>query len=130
MTEFKYKPIYSIFDFETIKFEKISEKGVSVLNIDNNKYLKPDYDALKTISQKSFSEINYFFSRSHLKNLSDIFKDKDSSENDRFVAKKLIENAVISSSRIFPICQDTGTATIAAEKGNFVLTDFDEKSFE
>lgn len=127
MTEFKYKPIYSMFDFETIKFEKISEKGVSVLNIDNNKYLKPDYDALKTISQKSFSEINYFFSRSHLKNLSDIFKDKDSSENDRFVAKKLIENAVISSSKIFPICQDTGTATIAAEKGNFVLTDFDEK---
>lgn len=127
MTDFKYSPVYKMFDFNNIKFEKISDKSGSVIKIDNKAYLKPDYDALKTISKKSFSEINYFFSRSHLESLSEILKDKDSSENDRFVAKKLIENAVISSSGIFPLCQDTGTATIAAEKGNFVITDFDEK---
>jgi fumarate hydratase class I len=127
MTEFSYSPLYKMFDFKNIKLEKISDKSGSVLKIDNKNYFKPDYDALKTISQKSFSEINYFFSKSHLKALSEILKDKESSENDRFVAKKLIENAVISSSKIFPLCQDTGTATIAGEKGNFVLTDFDEK---
>jgi fumarate hydratase class I len=127
MTEFNYTPVYKMFDFKNIKFEKISDKEIAVIKIHNKNYIKPDYESLKIISQKSFSEINYFFSRSHLKNLSDILKDKESSENDRFVAKKLIENAVISSSKIFPICQDTGTATISAEKGNLVLTDFDEK---
>jgi len=127
MTEFKYKPLYSMFDFENIKFEKISGKGIAVLKLDNKKYLKVEPYALKTISQKSFSEINYFFSRSHLQNLADILKDNESSKNDKFVAKKLIENAVIASSKIFPLCQDTGTASIVSEKGNFVLTDYDEK---
>ncbi|MDY0132761.1 MAG: FumA C-terminus/TtdB family hydratase beta subunit [Desulforegulaceae bacterium] len=127
MSEFKYLPLYPMFDFGNVKFEKVSGKGGSVLKFDNKNYLKIEYDDLKTIAEKSFSEINYFFSKSHLQKLSDILKDKESSENDKFVARKLIENAVISSSKIFPLCQDTGTATISAEKGNLVLTDFDEK---
>jgi fumarate hydratase class I len=127
MTDFEYTPIYSLFDFKNIEFDKISKDYISEVQAGNSKLLKIDAKALEAVSQKSFSMINYFFSKSHLQQLSNILKDKNSSENDKFVAKKLIENAVAASSGIFPLCQDTGTASVIGEKGNLVLTDFDEK---
>ena len=51
-----------------------------------------------------------------------ILDDPEASDNDRFVARTLLKNAVISAGGKLPFCQDTGTATIVAKKGQYVLT--------
>ena len=59
-----------------------------------------------------------------------ILDDPDASDNDKYVALELIKNAVISSEREFPMCQDTGTAIVIAKKGQSVWTGFnDEEAF-
>ncbi len=124
---FDYLPIYKFPDFAEVDFEKISDGNISRFKLGSEYYLKIEYEDLQFLAKKCFSEINYFFSKSHLKKLSSILNDKEASSNDRFVARKLIENAVVASSKIFPLCQDTGTASIIAEKGNLILSGFDEK---
>ena len=41
----------------------------------------------------------------------EIFPLPEASDNDRFVAESLLNNAVIAAKGILPGCQDTGTAT-------------------
>jgi fumarate hydratase class I len=49
-------------------------------------------------------------------------KDTEASANDRFVAVELLKNAVIAAERVFPSCQDTGTAIVMGKKGEDVYT--------
>ncbi len=51
-----------------------------------------------------------------------ILDDHEATDNDRFVALEMIKNAVISSNRVLPMCQDTGTALVNATRGEQVLT--------
>lgn len=56
----------------------------------------------------------------HLQQLSNILKDNEASENDKFVAKELLKNANIASGMVLPGCQDTGTAIVMGKKGENV----------
>lgn len=125
--EFENREVYKNFDFKNKEFKNISTKNISKLNLEDKEFLKVEEDAFTEISERAFSELNFFFTKSHLQQLSNILEDEESSVNDRFVARKLLENAVAASAGIFPICQDTGTATIVCEKGKSVITGFDEK---
>jgi fumarate hydratase class I len=69
------------------------------------------------------SDIQYLLRPSHLLGLSKILKDPEASQNDRYVAATLLKNAVISSGRRLPQCQDTGTAIVMANRGQNVWTD-------
>jgi fumarate hydratase class I len=65
----------------------------------------------------------------HLARLTEVFRDPESSANDRTVALELIKNAVISAERVFPMCQDTGTAIVIGKKGQRVFSgDGDEEA--
>jgi fumarate hydratase class I len=55
-----------------------------------------------------------------------VLNDPEASDNDKFVARTLLKNAVISAQGKLPFCQDTGTATVIAKKGQFVLTGGDD----
>ncbi|OON24055.1 fumarate hydratase class I, partial [Opisthorchis viverrini] len=55
--------------------------------------------------------------------LSNILKDKDASNNDKFVALELLKNANIAAGMVLPGCQDTGTAICMGKKGQYVWTD-------
>jgi fumarate hydratase class I len=46
----------------------------------------------------------------------------EASDNDRFVARELLKNAVIAAGGVLPSCQDTGTALVKGKKGQFVFT--------
>jgi len=127
MDNFFYKDIYKVLNFNGIEFENVSENFVSIDKAFGKKLIKVEYNALNEISKKAFEDINFFFQKSHLKKLSTILKDDKASQNDKFVARKLLQNAIIASSSVFPICQDTGTSTIIGEKGNSIITDYDEK---
>ena len=59
---------------------------------------------------------------SHLQSLSNILKDEEATDNDKFVAMELLKNAQIAAEMVLPSCQDTGTAIIMGKKGSRVLT--------
>jgi fumarate hydratase class I len=58
----------------------------------------------------------------HLAQVAAILDDPEASDNDRYVALTMLRNAEVASKGILPFCQDTGTATIVAKKGQQVWT--------
>jgi fumarate hydratase class I len=89
--------------------------------------IKGEY--LTTLSKQAFSDIAHLLRPAHLKQLSNILKDDEASDNDKFVALELLKNANIASGRILPGCQDTGTAIIMGKRGNLVLTDGKDEAY-
>ena len=53
-------------------------------------------------------DIAHLLRPQHLQQLSNILKDVEATENDKFVALELLKNANIASNFILPGCQDTG----------------------
>ena len=101
--------------------------GVSTHNVtidgQTRKFLTVHSSVLTKLAEIAFSEISHFLRPSHLASLSNILKDPEASDNDRFVALDLIKNAVVSAGGELPMCQDTGTAIIYAKRAQTVLTD-------
>lgn len=93
-------------------------------------FIRIPQNALKTLAFNAFSDIAFYFTQSHIDDLKRIACDDFASDNDRFTAASLLENARISSEGKLPLCQDTGTAIVIAEKGERILSigDRDELS--
>ncbi|KJP87442.1 hypothetical protein AK88_02874 [Plasmodium fragile] len=82
---------------------------------------------LTKLCEYAFKEILFFLNKKHLKQLSNILNDGESSKNDKYVAMTLIKNAVISAEQNLPGCQDTGTAIILGKKDEDILTSYEHK---
>ncbi|MCQ2965755.1 MAG: FumA C-terminus/TtdB family hydratase beta subunit [Alphaproteobacteria bacterium] len=107
------------------EFDKIDE--ISIEN--RGDYLFIPSNVFEELSYQAFKRLGHFLRTEHLKQIKAIVDDSHSSENERFVCKLILRNAVRASKGVFPICQDTGTAIIFGEKGNKILTDGDEDIF-
>ena len=107
---------------KNITFEKISDISIEKIKIKNKKYTFINQKTIEKLSEKAFYEISHFLRSSHLKKLSKILKDKEASDNDKYVANTLLKNANVAAGGILPMCQDTGTAIVIGKKGNQVLT--------
>lgn len=83
-------------------------------------------DQLSLLAEKAFERISFTFSPDHLERLAAIVHDDGNSDNDRLVASQLLENAVIASRGVYPLCQDTGTAQVFAWKDSAIHTDSDD----
>ena len=88
--------------------------------------LKVDGAALTTLAETAFTEVAHLLRPGHLAQLRQILDDPEASDNDRFVAFDLLKNAVVSAAGVLPMCQDTGTAIVHAEKGQRVWTTGDD----
>jgi fumarate hydratase class I len=77
---------------------------------------------LTLLAERAFHDVSFFLRAPHLDEVAAILKDPESSAPDRAVAFELLKNAAISADGVFPMCQDTGTAVIYAEKGQRVST--------
>jgi fumarate hydratase class I len=64
----------------------------------------------------------------HLAQLAKILDDAEATANDKFVAYDLLKNANIAAGGVLPMCQDTGTAIVAAKKGRLVWTEGDDEA--
>ncbi len=84
-------------------------------------------EALHLLAREAFHDVAFFLRAAHLEKLAATLDDPESSENDRFVAEALLRNAVIAAQGVLPMCQDTGTATVMAWKGEQVLTGGDDE---
>ena len=86
------------------------------------KILRVDRRALTELTAEAVRDISHLFRPGHLDQLGKILGDPEATDNDRFVARTLLENANVSAGMVLPSCQDTGTAIVMAKKGQQVWT--------
>ncbi len=67
--------------------------------------------------------------REHNEQVARILSDPEASQNDKGVALAFLRNAEIAARGELPICQDTGTATVVAKKGQGVWTGVRDEEF-
>lgn len=123
--KFEYSPLLPL-EKDTTKYVKLTSSGIREIKVGRKKFLQVKPEVLKLLSREAFRQVNFYFRASHLDNLAAIIEEPEASANDRFVAARLIKNAVIAAEGVLPLCQDTGTATIIGYKGENVLTGLDD----
>ncbi|MDH5559917.1 MAG: fumarate hydratase [Deltaproteobacteria bacterium] len=119
--EFQFQEMFNTGRDDT-EYRLLTKEGVTTFQLEGKTFLKIDPASLRLIAKEAFHDTAHLLRTSHLKSLHKILLDPEASDNDLYVANTLIENAVIAAEREFPGCQDTGTAIIAAKKGERVLT--------
>ncbi|MDR1315493.1 MAG: FumA C-terminus/TtdB family hydratase beta subunit [Spirochaetales bacterium] len=85
-------------------------------------FLRVGDRTLSFLAEEAFHDAAFYLRGAHLEKIAAITEDPQASANDRYVAGSLLRNAAIAAEGFFPICQDTGTAGVAAWKGARVLT--------
>jgi fumarate hydratase class I len=121
MSTFFYQDPYPIKQDKT-SYRKISADFVKVEDYGNRKVLHVDPKALEVLSQEAMSDVSFYLRATHLQMLNNILQDPEATDNDRFVAYNLLQNAVVAAEGQLPSCQDTGTAIVFAKKGEDVYT--------
>ena len=106
----------------------LTNKHVSIQKFQDQNILVVEPEAIRLLSETAFSDINHLLRPGHLEQLTNILKDPEATDNDRFVAYDLLKNANIAAGGILPMCQDTGTAIIMAKKGRNVWTEGDDNN--
>ncbi len=108
---------------DTTSYRLLSSNHVRVESYAGREMLIVDPEALTLLARTAMTDINFFLRPTHQELVAKILDDPEATENDRYVARAMLENARISAERKLPFCQDTGTATVYAKKGHLVLTD-------
>jgi fumarate hydratase class I len=129
-TTFEYDPLFSESEHPvSTQYVKIDGDFVAIDHFGTEKILKIRPEALTELTARAFDDVSHLLRTTHLQKLSQILDDPESSTNDKYVASQLLENAVIAAERIFPSCQDTGTAIIIGKKGQRIWTGVDDSRY-
>lgn len=119
---FFYQDPYPLSEDKT-EYYQLTDKYVSLQPFNGKDILKIEPEALTVLAQQAIYDSQFFLRAAHQKQVAAILSDSEASENDKYVALQLLRNAEISAKGILPNCQDTGTTTIVAKKGQQVWTD-------
>ncbi len=119
--EFKYYDPYPVGKDNT-EYYLLTKDHVSVAQFEGEDILKVDKEGLTKLANAAFYDTSFMLRTEHLKQVAAILDDDEASENDKYVALTMLRNAEVSSKGVLPFCQDTGTATIFAKKGQKVWT--------
>ena len=130
MPEFHYQDPFPL-DKDKTDYRKIegSEKYVSIVKFDGKDILKIEPKALTLLANQAMRDVSFMLRPAHNEQVAKILSDPDASQNDRGVAMAFLRNAEISANFELPVCQDTGTATIVAKKGQQVWTGANDSEF-
>ncbi len=121
MSDFKFETMFPLGEDNT-EYRRLTKEHVRVREFEGQDVLMIEPQGLTLLANQAFKEVAHLYRSEHLKKLRMIIDDPESSDNDRYVSLELLKNAVIASDRVYPMCQDTGTAIIMAKKGQKVWT--------
>ena len=107
---------------ESCSFKKIDTAPV----LYKDGFLHIPEQVFEDLAFQAFKDISHLLRSKHLALIRAVFDDPKASQNERFAALEFLKNANIASGMVLPLCQDTGTAVVFAEKGHLVLTDGEE----
>ena len=126
MSKFKYEKLFQ-FGKDNTKYIKLDSKPFKTKKIDDKEILVITKDVIENLTKEAFYNISHFLRPDHLNQIAKIFKDKEASDNDKYVALTLLKNANVAAGGILPMCQDTGTAIVLGKKGSAIWTNFDDE---
>jgi len=120
---FVYQDPYPLAGDKT-RYRKLqgSDKYVSIASFEGRDVLKVDPEALTVLANEAMRDVSFLLRGEHNESVGRILRDPEASQNDKGVAVAFLRNAQISAEFELPVCQDTGTATIVAKKGQQVWT--------
>ncbi|MCC6776532.1 MAG: fumarate hydratase, partial [Hyphomicrobiales bacterium] len=124
---YKHTPLFPL-GKDTTRYRKLGSEGVRVEKVMGREMLVVEREALRTLSEAAFADINHLLRPGHLEQLRAILDDPEASDNDKFVAYDFLKNANIAAGGVLPMCQDTGTAIIMGKKGRLVLTEGEDEA--
>jgi fumarate hydratase class I len=128
MADFFYQDPYPI-QRDNTSYRKVSSDYVKIERFGEREVLTVDPKALEILAQEAMADVSFFLRASHLEKLNNILHDPEATDNDRFVAYNLLQNAVIAAEGQLPSCQDTGTAIVMAKKGENVYTGVEDAEY-
>jgi len=121
MVDFEFQKMFPL-AADTTPYRLLTTDFVEVSEHRGHRILEVDREALTLLAAESIRDISHLFRPGHLAQLRAILDDPEATDNDRFVARTMLQNAVVSSGMVLPSCQDTGTAIIMGKKGQQVWT--------
>ncbi|MBF0181733.1 MAG: fumarate hydratase [Magnetococcales bacterium] len=121
MADFQYRELFTLSPDAT-EYRLLSNEHVAVKEFNGKRVLEVDPAGLTLLAREAMRDVSFLLRGSHLAQLRAILDDPEASENDRYVALELLKNANIAAGMVLPSCQDTGTATVVAKKGQQVWT--------
>lgn len=101
----------------------LTKDHVSVSSFEGKDVLKVSSEGLTLLANTAMRDVSFLLRPAHQKQVAAILDDPEATENDKYVALTMLRNAEVSAKGILPFCQDTGTATVVAKRGNQVWTD-------
>ncbi|MGL5938430.1 MAG: fumarate hydratase [Phocaeicola sp.] len=119
---FHYQPMFDLGHDDATEYYLLTKDYVSVSEFEGTPVLKVAKEGLTAMANAAFRDVSFLLRRAHNEQVAKILRDKEASENDKFVALSFLRNAEVSAKGKLPICQDTGTAIIHGEKGQQVWT--------
>ena len=120
--EFRFSPTLKSVGPDKTQYRLVTKDHVSVDSFAGREMLKIAPEGLTLLANEAMRDISFYLRTDHLRQVAAILDDPESSENDKFVAMAMLRNAEIAAEGVLPFCQDTGTATIVAKKGQQVWT--------
>lgn len=127
MADFFYQEPYPILN-DTTEYRKITSDYVELKQYGDRTVLHIDPKGIELLAKEAMTDVSFMLRTSHLEKLRKILDDPEATDNDRFVAYNLLQNAVVAIEGQLPSCQDTGTAIVVAKKGEDVYTGSDDAS--
>jgi len=104
------------------EYRAVAKDHVQVARFEGQEVLKVAPEALSLLARQAMRDVSFLLRPAHLAQVAAILDDPEASDNDRAVALAMLRNAEESAHMVLPFCQDTGTATVYAKKGQRVWT--------
>lgn len=111
------------------EYYHLTSDYVKVENWGGHEFLVIDPEALTVLARQCTHDNAFMLRREHNAMVASILNDPDASENDKFVALTMLRNAEVAAKGVLPFCQDTGTAIVHGEKGQYVFTGADDAEY-
>jgi fumarate hydratase class I len=121
MAELTYQDPFPLTRDDT-SYRLVTTDHVAVSQFDGADVLKIDREGLELLAREALREASFLLRPAHLEQVAAILDDPEASDNDRGVALAMLRNAEVAAKMVLPFCQDTGTATVYAKKGQQVWT--------
>ncbi len=121
MTAFHYQAPFPLMRDDT-EYRLLTKEHVRVEKLGNHDVVIVAEEGLTLVAKEALHDASFYLRSSHNEKVAAILRDPEASDNDEFVARVMLQNAVIAANGQLPICQDTGTAIVIGQKGQYVFT--------
>ena len=115
MIDFIYQDSFPVQKDDT-QYRKITSDYVKVEQLGNREILTVDPKGLELLAETAMTDVSFMLRTAHLEKLRAIIDDPEATDNDRFVAYNLLQNAAVAVKGELPTSQETGTAILMAKK--------------